>query len=132
MKLDDARQHYYDHSGNLSTVNRQLAFAGIAVVWIFADSDKLPVSVPPELSFPLFCFVIALALDLLHYIALAWAWGIFQHVKEQKHKVDDKTEFLAPNWINTVGVVFWVSKVVLNLCGYVALLRALYLGVGNS
>lgn len=33
MKLEDARKAYYDYSGTLSNINRQLALSGVAIVW---------------------------------------------------------------------------------------------------
>jgi hypothetical protein len=40
MKLQKARDTYYEYSGKLSDITRQLSFAGIAIVWIFRAGDK--------------------------------------------------------------------------------------------
>ena len=41
MKLSDYRETYYEFSGKASDVTRQLAFAGIAIVWIFKIEEYL-------------------------------------------------------------------------------------------
>ena len=126
MIIEDARGHYYKHSKSLSDVNRQLAFAGIAVIWIFTKTEKLPLVIPDDLLFPLLFFLISLSLDLCHYISQAWSWGIFQYYKEQIKKVKSDEQFKAPNWINTTGVLFWVAKVIANVIGYYLLLFNLW------
>jgi len=124
MNIDDARQSYYEHSGKLSDVNRQLAFAGIAVIWIFATITKGEITLPDNLIFPLYLFIIVLALDLFHYIALAWFWGGFQQIKEWQD-VSESEEFKAPRWINTPGWTFWMLKVIANIWAYENLLKGL-------
>ncbi len=39
MKLDEIRKAYEDLSGSLSSVVRQINFAGIAIVWIFVGKE---------------------------------------------------------------------------------------------
>jgi len=94
MKLDDARKAYYDHSGQLSSIVRQLAFAGIALVWITKAEDPSGAWAVPV---PMFRFaalvVLALVFDLLHYAWAAAAWGCLSRSKERAG-VSDKEEFL--------------------------------------
>ena len=76
MKLKDAREHYYTFSGKLSDVNRHLCFAGIAVIWIFAREDSTgDYSVPDALITPLAFLVLALSLDLIHYLIATISWS---------------------------------------------------------
>lgn len=117
MKLNDAREHYYTFSATLSNVNRQLCFAGIAVIWIFvtkeADGNY---TLPSNLLFPLGCFVGGLTLDLLHYFVASASWGIFHRIKE-KSEIGEDTEFVAPRQINWApNILFW-SKSILTLLG---------------
>jgi len=123
MRLKDAREHYYTHSGNLSSVNRQLAFAGIAIIWIFTEKSTLPVNVPELLLMPLLFFIISLCCDLLHYISLAWSWGIYHSYKEYIQKISEEKDFKAPRVINIFGVSFWILKVIFNSIGYFYLFR---------
>lgn len=108
MKLEDARQHYYDHSGKASEVTRQLAFAGIALIWIFKAGEEGPPHLPPELFFPAALIVLGLVFDFFHYISLATLWGTFSRLKEKAQV----TEFRAPAWLNWPGLICFVLKIV--------------------
>lgn len=125
MNLEEARQHYYSHSGSLSAVNRQLCFAGVAVVWVFsiegANGDH---SLPAELFFPLGCFVLGLAFDLSQYIVASASWGIYQRYKE-KTGIGEDEQFGVPREINWVPNVFFWLKSTATLTGYVSLLSLL-------
>lgn len=84
MKLSEARKIYYRRSSLASTSARQLAFAGIAVVWILATNSKVVELPYNTLRAPLLAFVIALALDLVQYYAGAAYWGAFGRIREKK------------------------------------------------
>ena len=123
MNLSEAREHYYTHSGLASTSARQLAFAGIAVVWILATQNGV-ISVDAKLlRAPLLAFVVTLAFDLLQYYGLAFFWGAFGWLKERR----DETEFEgAPGWGNWMGICcFWIKGVAVAI-GYFYLLRMLW------
>jgi len=44
MNLQDYRDDFYTYSGKASDISRQLAFAGIAIIWIF--KKEVPATVP--------------------------------------------------------------------------------------
>ena len=124
MKLSEAREHYYYFSGKLSDISRQLCFAGIAVVWIFAVKEgSSSYHLPPELLWPLGFFVFGLALDLLHYGVAAASWGIIHRLKESSG-VGEEADIRTPAKINYVPVTFFWAKVCATLIGYVLLLSA--------
>ncbi len=109
MKLSDSREHYYTATESLSTVARQLAFAGIAVVWIFVQKQESQFSIPQLLVWPLYLFVLTLAFDLLQYVYASAAWGIFSRSKELS--VGSETEFKAPSYINwPTNIFFWLKS----------------------
>lgn len=123
MKLSDAREQYYAHSGAASAAARQLAFAGIAVVWILA-TEKVVVAVnSSELRLPLLAFVATLGLDLIHYYWQATFWGIFSRSKEKK---GDREFEGAPDWGNRVGISCWAFKGLTVTIGYLWLLNILW------
>lgn len=125
MKLSDARDHYYTFSGKVSDVARQLCFAGIAVIWIFAVGDSVSgFSLPAELIWPLTFFILGLAFDLLHYLIAAASWGIFHRVKEKQH-IGEDTDFGAPAYINYAPLTFFWGKAIATLVGYGQLLSAI-------
>lgn len=122
MNIDDAREQYYIHSGLASNSARQLAFAGIAVIWILATQNT---TIPLENEVwrvPLILFVLALAFDLVQYYWLAGFWGAFSWLKERAgvSKFDG-----APEWGNWLGILCFWLKGLFVACGYVYLLLLL-------
>jgi hypothetical protein len=125
MKLKDAREHYYTHSGKLSDVNRQLCFAGIATVWIFVIKDSNGnFTFPNELLLPLGCFVFGLFFDLLQYVFSTASWGVFSRIKENEN-IGEEAEFVAPPSINWAPIIFFGLKVCATLIGFGVLLYIL-------
>lgn len=124
MNLKDARDHYYHHSGSASSAARQLALAGIAVVWILATQDKAVVTVAAgELRAPLLWFVIALALDLLQYYWLAAFFGIFSRHKEKRGELEFEG---VPAWGNWAGIMCFALKGIAVAIGYYLLAAILW------
>jgi len=121
VKLSDARKAYNSYTGQLSTVTRQLNFAGIGVVWILRigkNSGGVPFSTVLLVS--LGAFVVSLFLDLLHYSYAAIAWGSFHRHKEVSD-TSETDEFLAPAWINWPSLVFFWGKVLACVIGHLVL-----------
>ena len=86
MKLEDAQKHFFDLPGLASASARQLAFAGIAVVWILATAVN--VVEQPALRAPLIIFVLALTFDLFQYYVGAALWATFARRKEKAGEVE--------------------------------------------
>ncbi len=78
--LDD----YYFYTSKASEVNRQLAFAGIAIIWIFRNTNDNDPLIPIGLLYPLTFLTLSLGLDLLHYICGSIIWGEFFKAKEKQ------------------------------------------------
>lgn len=125
MNLKDAQGYYTRHSTSLSAVCRQLAFAGIAVVWIFVNKDGGQYSIPNDLLFPLTCFVVGLAFDLLQYFYASAAWGIYSRLKELELGDNSTNDFLAPRWINWPTILFFWLKAIALITGYLSMIFAL-------
>ena len=126
MRLKEAREQYYEFSGKLSDVNRQLGFAGIAVVWIFAQGDgDLRLSIPAELLFPLLLFVLGLALDVSHYASAAVLWGWYHRSRERMGASED-CDVSPHRAINWPAIFFFWTKVLSVAAGYLFLLHALW------
>ncbi len=84
MKLSEYRETYYEFSDKASAAARQLAFAGIAVIWIFRIEQEAGVGIEPDLLLPLALLALSLAFDLLQYITATFVWGLFQWHQERK------------------------------------------------
>jgi hypothetical protein len=124
MKLEDARENYYTLTGKASDVARQLAFAGIAVIWVFkVDAGPDNLGVPPSLHGAGLWLVVALSLDLLHYAIGSAISGSFHRLQERKDTVSAETEFEAPPWVNWPMIVCFWSKIASVGIAYTLILR---------
>lgn len=119
-RLSDFQQRYTDVSTKASDVARQLAFAGIAVVWVLRGTETQLVGaaqpqqwfLPALLLPPLLGFCLALALDLFQYIVSTVIWGQFQWREERKLE-DPKNENPptdAPSWYKLPALLIFVLK----------------------
>lgn len=66
LKLSEIRDAYERSSSKLSDINRQLCFAGFAVIWIF-NKTSVGLTIPQELFLPLLLWCTSLILDVLQY-----------------------------------------------------------------
>ncbi len=127
MQLKNARENYEYFSGKASDLVRQLGFAGLATIWIFKTVQKGgEIAIPPELVGVGAIIIGALALDFLHYVYAAAAWGIFHRKKETTRDVDQDSEFDAPRVINWPHLgLFWLKIIAIG-GAYVLLLKFLF------
>jgi thiamine transporter ThiT len=80
-------QDFYEFSGKASDINRQLAFAAIAVIWLFkTDTPNGQITIPHDLIWPGILIVAALAADLLQYVAGSLIWGSYARYLERRHR----------------------------------------------
>ena len=123
MKLEDVRGAKDIYTGKASDVARQLAFAGIAVIWIFRGGQTDQILLPPQLVESLTYFCISLGCDLVQYIVCSIIWSMFNRYREGKrtHSTDDSS-FSAPYWINWPANAFFYGKLVAVSYGYLLLL----------
>lgn len=91
MKLQDYRADFYTFSGKASDLSRQLAFAGIALIWLFKKDNTGQLSIPPDLVVPGIFIVCALGFDLIHYCLASLIWRWFYRSKE-KEGVSEEAE----------------------------------------
>ena len=122
MKIEELRDAYYEASGKVSDISKQLAFAGIAVIWVLKVGTKaggIPFS--SELIPLLYVFVVALTLDYLQYLYKTIVWAVLNHYHWKKHEDNEKNIEISDkiNWIT--NVFFW-SKVAAIVYGYMGLL----------
>jgi hypothetical protein len=128
MNLKDARDNYYFYSGKTSDIIRQLALAGIALVWLYkvdqGGQDKIPVA----LHDPVILIVLTLTLDLLQYAIATAIWGIYQRRKE-KAGITVGVDFAAPPSINYPTIFLFWAKVASVLSAYIMLLQHIYIRI---
>jgi hypothetical protein len=123
MKLADARKAHEEYSGKASDICRQLAFAGLGIVWIFKTDVPNGVLQVPQLLVPAtVALVVALCSDLLQYVWGATAWGYYHRVKEKHFNRDQSRDFAAPIWMNWPTNIFWYGKIAGVMVGFVYIL----------
>lgn len=127
MKLREIRQSFYDASGKVSDLSRQLAFAGIGLIWVFHADHTPGVAVPPVLVAPALLFAAALFSDLLQYVVTTVVWGSLAW-REERKRADPSVnhDVVTPVWAPFPQLVPFTAKILLVGAGYVRLLGYLW------
>lgn len=126
MKLSEIRKAYEELSGLLSKFNRQLAFAGIGIVWLFRVTDSTGnTTIDPKMLTPILCFVISFACDLLQYLYLSIAWYIYYWCQRNKN-VEENAEVKESEYMNIPAWILWFLKAVALIIAYYFLGLYLY------
>lgn len=128
MKLSEIREAYEELSGKLSEINRQLCFAGYAVIWIFNKTEN-DISIPSELYHPAFYFTLSLSADILQYIYSSLAWYFYYISKREKGKEDSTIEINEPECLNIPAWILFMFKIGFLVVGYILLGNFLYLNL---
>ncbi len=117
--MKDIQDDFYTFSGKASQLTRQLAFAGIAVVWIFKTTTiKNQIILDYELIEILKQLIVCLLLDFAHAFIPSLVYGImnFTHRVFKKKKEDDEINYsmvlTIPEWI------LFTAKIILLLIAY--------------
>lgn len=127
MKQSEIREAYEELSGLLSKFNRQLAFAGIGIVWLFRITDKSgDVTIDREMLAPILCFIISFAFDLLQYLWQSYVWYLFYWYNRSYKKLKEDDETDEPEWPNVVAWVLFTVKVCALMAAYINLGIYLY------
>lgn len=128
--VDDYKKDYEYFTGKASEISRNLAFAGIAIIWIFKITSKDgSLEIPSLLITPLIWLVITLALDLSQYISGGLIWLIYYRFKEwqiKKSKISANDDIKAPAILPAIIHFFYLSKLVAIVVAYIFLFRFVY------
>ena len=127
MTLKEIREDYVRYSTNVSELSRNLAYAGIGIVWIFKQSstdDKListfMSSIPSELKWPLILFIVVLILDLFQYVIQTAIWYPYyaKHKEIHKEEKEDDVNLQEPEIYSAIPWCFWVFKLLFVIVAY--------------
>ena len=118
MKLEEIRKAYEDLSGSLSSVVRQINFAGIAIVWIFVGKETVTVTVPQHLYNACTFLVISIILDVLQYFVGTLCWHICYLFKHEKNVADKNIDIHESEWINAIPWLCIYAKTIVTAIGY--------------
>jgi hypothetical protein len=120
--LQDYRETFYTFSGKASDLNRQLAFAGIAIIWLFKKDNLSGLSIPRELLWPGVLIVLSLALDMLHYVVGSVIWRYFYRSQEKAGVNEDKV-LTHETYLEWPIYFFFSAKIIIVLAAYVLLVN---------
>lgn len=130
MKLSEYKKKGEEFTSKASEITRQLAFAGIIIIWIFRISTNAATSLPKFLVFPLIGLALTLLFDLLQYFVGGQIWRGFYKEEEKKakeHFKQDPSYALDPETKhhrkkNTWIEIFYLLKVILLIASFVLLI----------
>lgn len=123
MNLKEIREAYEDLSGTLSSVVRQINFAGIALIWIFVENtDK---AIDRFLLNSSFFVVISIVLDALQYFISTIIWHTIYIHKHKKNVQDENSNIRDSEWINIIPWGCLYAKCIATGIGYYFILRFL-------
>lgn len=120
MSKKTLNDYYDDSSAKASLIARQLALAGIGIVWLFSGASAVSGALRfPGLLLPAgLLFVISLGFDLLHAVYRAFAFGIYAWTQRNE---DPGEVVLVPVFINYPSLFFFVAKLLAVCAAYVLL-----------
>jgi len=136
-KLTQWREDYRFFSSAASAACRQMAFAGIAFIWVFKVENPAGPAIPPALHLPGALFALGLFLDLAQYLCGTAIWGIFHRYHEAKAYESGRADpqVLARPWMTwPIGICFWAKSAVVLLALTLLSLYAwgIWFAVGSS
>jgi hypothetical protein len=135
MQLKEIREAFENGTGSANTLNRQLIFSGIAIVWILKGGTDVSITgIPPQLLKALILLAASFTLDmcqsLLHVLIWYCRYASFKKeelaksgnengLDEEKIIVNEKEWWSIPTWL------FWASKICLSIWAYVLIILRL-------
>jgi hypothetical protein len=123
IKLSEIRKAFEEYSGRTSDLARQLAFAGIAIIWLLRVGDKTgDIKFSNSLLWPLGGFIIAVGCDLIQYLYYTIAWRIIDSAESKRDKNPNR-EVSVSKRIHWIPWILFGAKIVLIIVGYIFLLR---------
>jgi hypothetical protein len=123
MRLEQFKKDAYEYEGLTSGLVRQLALAGIAVIWIFKIDNPKEHLIPDECYWPLLLFVLTLVFDFLQYFILAIIWKIFFRYHEKKNNGNVEVNVKADPRFLWPSYFLFYGKAVLLAIGYIFIVK---------
>jgi hypothetical protein len=124
MKLKEIREAYEELSGAASKLTRQLALAGIGMIWIFRVFTGEHTSIPDGLLWPSILLVSSLGIDLFQYLAQSITWYIY-YFSQRKKNVKEDEYVNEPEYLNYPASVLFFAKIDVMIIAYATLFNYL-------
>ncbi|MBS1772251.1 MAG: hypothetical protein JST82_05280 [Bacteroidetes bacterium] len=130
-KLGDFVDFISFYTVQTSTVNRSLALAGIAIIWIYIKPKDGQLPHVGAFKIPLLCLVVSLGIDLIQYLFGSIAWTLFYEIKYHKWKrkgypPEYAHDITAPNYISQPINLLFLAKIILMIVAYYNLFITIY------
>ncbi len=127
--LNNYLEDYGYYTGKASEISRSLAFAGIAIIWIFRNPEGNLFNY--QLLLPLILLIITLGLDLAQYFLGSIFWGVFYERKYYEWKKGtisntDVQDIKAPNSLSLPLVFVFLVKIIFLIWAYIQLFFFIY------
>ena len=126
MKIFEIRDAYYQASGKVSEIVRQLSLAGIAVIWVFriGGENSGGVRYTSDSLWALGLLVAALGADLMQYVYNTLLWGWLNRRYWKKYKNNERDVDVS-EWVNWATLLLFWIKVIFALVAYGLLVHSI-------
>ena len=121
MTLKEIRDAYEALSGTMSSIIRQINFAGIAIAWIFVNKDNHQAN--QLLVDSCLFIVISIVLDALQYLIGTIIWYSLYCLHHKTGTNDEDINVKDSEWINAVNWLLFYAKCIITVIGYFYILR---------
>jgi hypothetical protein len=118
MKLEEYRKESYEFSKRASELNRQLGFAGIALIWLFKSDVGGHTTIPTILIWVGGLIVLSLTFDMLHYCVGWYTWRSYFRGKAAEGFSEDAQIDPGPRFASPI-IAFFVTKIVCIIAAYI-------------
>ncbi len=123
MKLSGYHAAFVEMSAKTSDLARSLAFAGLAVIWIFKKETDGSMNISHQLVYPALLFVLALGADMLQYLyGTLWSCLVYRYHERKNINTSEDLELKHSSWIVLPQYILFYVKVALVVLAYFGLL----------
>lgn len=108
MTANDYKETYEGATDTLSQINRNMALAGVAIIWMFTKTDS-GVDIPKPLLWPAILLVSSLSLDVLQYVWKTMTFYILFRRREKNEKNEKKQQGHSIWLVRPIWGIFWLK-----------------------
>ncbi len=124
MKLSEYRKDADYFSSSASAINRSLSYSGIAIIWLFSQTEENYIVLDKILLFALLGLALSLLVDLAQYCVGYFRVDQFHRQQElASHNdrgtiIEDEIDVLAPTGIKKITTILFWCKISSNGIAY--------------
>jgi hypothetical protein len=132
MDLIEYNKKADEYTAKASEIIRQLAFGGIAIIWLFKTTINGKDVIDRFLIYPLAVLALTLLIDLFQYLLGAIIWKRFFRREEQKRERNNvkDADVRAPKKLSAPLYILFGLKSILMLTSYILIVIFLFNKIG--